>query len=222
MGITERTGTGNKEVSAIKTGIVEKVRLMEPEIADKADADPGTDEDSALEAPDEKDIELWDIYDRNKELTGRTMKRNDFTMKDGDYHLTVLGAIMNRQGEFLVTRRVMNKSYAPGCWEISGGAAKSGETSYKAILREVKEETGLDVSGADGGYMFTYRRDNPEEGDNYFVDVYRFVMDFSDEDIKLQEEETDGYMLAHAEDIRELGEDDVFLHYKSIKAVFDL
>ena len=129
---------------------------------------------------------------------------------------------MNRQGEFLVTRRVMNKSYAPGCWEISGGAAKSGETSYKAILREVKEETGLDVSGADGGYMFTYRRDNPEEGDNYFVDVYRFVMDFSDEDIKLQEEETDGYMLAHAEDIRELGEDDVFLHYKSIKAVFDL
>ncbi len=219
---TPAAGADNKEVSALMTGIVEKTRLMESEITDKSDADPGTDEDSAMEEPNEKDVELWDIYDRNKELTGRTMKRNDFTMKDGDYHLTVLGAIMNRQGEFLVTRRVMNKSYAPGCWEISGGAAKAGETSYKAILREVKEETGLDVSGADGGYMFTYRRDNPEEGDNYFVDVYRFVMDFSDDDIKLQSEETDGYMLAHAEDIRELGEDDAFLHYKSIKAVFDL
>ena len=34
--------------------------------------------------------ELWDIYDENKKLTGRTMKRNDWNMKPGDYHLTVL------------------------------------------------------------------------------------------------------------------------------------
>ena len=37
--------------------------------------------------------EIWDIYDINKQLTGRTMKRNDWNMKDGDYHLTVLGII---------------------------------------------------------------------------------------------------------------------------------
>ena len=30
--------------------------------------------------------EIWDIYDVNKQLTGRTMKRNDWNMKDGDYH----------------------------------------------------------------------------------------------------------------------------------------
>ena len=28
--------------------------------------------------------ELWDIYDENKELTGRTMKRNDWNMQPGD------------------------------------------------------------------------------------------------------------------------------------------
>ena len=33
--------------------------------------------------------EIWDIYDVDKQLTGRTMKRNDWNMKDGDYHLTV-------------------------------------------------------------------------------------------------------------------------------------
>ena len=36
-------------------------------------------------------MEYWDIYDVNKQPTGRTMKRNDWNMKPGDYHLTVLG-----------------------------------------------------------------------------------------------------------------------------------
>ncbi|SCY03193.1 diguanylate cyclase (GGDEF) domain-containing protein [Lachnospiraceae bacterium XBB2008] len=169
----------------------------------------------------EKADELWDIYDANKELTGRTMKRNDFTMKDGDYHLTVLGVVMKPTGEFLVTRRVMSKSWAPGWWEVSGGAAIAGEKSYDAVVREIREETGLDVSGAEGGYMFSYKRDNPDEGDNYFVDVYRFVMDFDDDQVKIQREEADGYMLAKASDIAELGADGVFLHYDSIKEVFN-
>ena len=55
-----------------------------------------------------------------------------------------------------------------------GGAAQAGEGSREAVLREVKEETGLDVREAEGGYLFTYKRENPGEGDNYFVDVYRF------------------------------------------------
>ena len=39
----------------------------------------------------------------------------------------------------------------------------------------------LDVNGCVGGYMFTYHRENPGEGDNYFVDVYRFEKDFKEE-----------------------------------------
>ena len=82
----------------------------------------------------------------------------------------------------------MTKAWAPGCWEVSGGAAMAGEDSKTAVLREIREETGLDVAAWDGGYLFTYRRDNPGEGDNYFVDVYRFSADFDESDIKLQEE----------------------------------
>lgn len=29
-------------------------------------------------------MELWDIYDENKERTGRTMKHNDWNMKLGN------------------------------------------------------------------------------------------------------------------------------------------
>ena len=92
----------------------------------------------------------------------------------------------------------------------------------EAVRREVLEETGLDVKGAAGGYAFTYKRENPGEGDNYFVDVYRYEMDVAEKDVCLQEEETDGFMFADLEQIQKLAEEGIFLHYDSIKEVFSL
>lgn len=166
-------------------------------------------------------MEFWDIYDKNKVRTGRTMKRNDWCLKDDEYHLTVLGVIVRPDGRFLITKRVMTKAWAPGWWEVSGGAVMAGEESKEAVAREVKEETGLDVSGCEGGYLFTYHRENPGEGDNYFVDVYRFVVDFEEEDLDLQQKETDGYMLATLDEIKEFAAQGIFLHYDSIKQAFE-
>ena len=165
-------------------------------------------------------MEYWDIYDKNKQLTGRRMKRDDWCLKDDEYHLTVLGVVAHIDGRFLITKRKMDKHWAPGWWEVSGGACLAGEKSEEAVLREVKEETGLDVSGWEGGYQFTYHRENPGKGDNYFVDIYRFVGDFQEEDIHLQEEETDGFMLATTDQIRDFAQEGIFLHYDSIKNVF--
>ncbi|MCI8876654.1 MAG: NUDIX domain-containing protein [Lachnospiraceae bacterium] len=167
-------------------------------------------------------MEYWDIYDAEKKKTGKKMKRNDWCLKDDEYHLTVLGVIARKDGKFLITKRVMTKAWAPGWWEVSGGAAMAGEESEEAVLREIKEETGLDASGFEGGYLFSYKRENPGEGDNYFVDIYRFVGDFSEKDLKLQEAETDGYMFATAQEIKELGNQGIFLHYDSIKEAFEL
>lgn len=167
-------------------------------------------------------MELWDIYDKNKVPTGRTMERNHFTLADDEYHLTVLGVIVRPDGRFLITKRVMTKAWAPGWWEVSGGAAQAGEKSEDAVIREIREETGLDVTGAEGGYQFTYHRENPGKGDNYFVDVYRYVMDVDERDLNLQEEEVAGVRFATTEEIRELAEQGIFLHYDSIQRVFSL
>lgn len=167
-------------------------------------------------------MEFWDIYDKDKNKTGRTMKKNDWILKDDEYHLTVLGVVARTDGKFLITQRVMTKAWAPGWWEVSGGAAMAGEESREAVLREVKEETGLDVSQWDGGYMFTYHRENPGEGDNYFVDVYRFVGDFTEADVTPQLAETQGFKLATKEEVEALAKEGIFLHYDSIKQVFDL
>lgn len=167
-------------------------------------------------------MELWDIYDSNKQKTGRTMKRNDWILKDGEYHLTVLGVVARPDGRFLITQRVMSKAWAPGWWEVSGGAVIAGEDSKNAVIREVFEETGLDVSACEGGYAFSYHRENPGEGDNYFVDVYRFVLDFEESDVKLQEEETSRFMIATASEIEQLAQKGIFLHYDSIKQIFEI
>ena len=165
-------------------------------------------------------MEFWDIYDKNKQKTGRTMKRNDWCLADDEYHLTVLGVVRRTDGKYLITKRVMTKQWAPGWWEVSGGAAMAGETSKEAVLREVREETGLDVSDWEGGYQFTYHRENPGKGDNYVVDVYRFTGDFTEDDLHIQKEETDGYMLATLEDIQAFAKAGIFLHYDSIQEVF--
>ena len=84
----------------------------------------------------------------------------------------------------------------------------------------MKEETGLDVRNAEGGYVFTYKRVNPDEGDNYFVDVYRFVMDIDEKDVSFQQAEIDGHMFATREQIESFAKEGKFLHYDSIKQVF--
>ena len=166
-------------------------------------------------------MELWDIYDADKKPTGRTMKRNDWCLKDGEYHLTVLGVVKKPDGRFLITQRVMTKAWAPGWWEVSGGAVKAGESSEEAVIREVSEETGLALSGCAPEYLFTYKRDNPGTGDNYFVDVYRFILDYDESDIHLQEEETLAYKTVNRNEIEEIAKQGIFLHYDSIKKAFE-
>ena len=63
--------------------------------------------------------------------------------------------------------------------------------------------------------------ENPGEGDNYFVDVYRYTLDVTEQDVHLQTEETDGCRFATPEEIRELADQGIFLHYDSIKRVFE-
>ena len=92
-------------------------------------------------------MEWNDVYDKNRNLTGRVHRRGT-RWKAGEYGLVVCVWVYDGKGNLLLTRRAKGKSFA-GTWENSGGAAKAGETSRQAIARELFEETGIRAEPAE-------------------------------------------------------------------------
>ena len=171
---------------------------------------------------DSKD-ERMDIYDSEKRRTGRVVPRSSF-LQAGEYMLYVLALIERpSDGRFLITRRALTKKWAAGAWEVSGGGALAGEDSFAAVTREVREETGLDISAVPEAMrtlIYGYRNEDLKRGDNYFVDCYLFTLPFAPEQVKIRPNEALEYKLATLEEIQELARQGIFLHYDSIKDVF--
>lgn len=148
-------------------------------------------------------IELWDLYDSNRNKTGRTIKRGE-PMAQDEYHIVVHIWIKNSKGEWLISKRTPNKPY-PNMWECTAGSAISGEDSINAAIREVNEELGIKLA-SDLGFLFkSYRRQNKRRPD--FCDVWVFNNDCPISSIILQENETCDAMWASKEKIFEMMEE---------------
>ena len=128
-------------------------------------------------------VEYNDIYDENRQLTGRTHRRGS-SWKPGEYGLVVCVWVYDGRGKLLMTRRAEGKSFA-GTWENSGGAAKAGETSLQAIARELREETGIHAEESE------FRLFSQEQEGHTFYDFYFLKKNVKLEDIVLQPGETD-------------------------------
>lgn len=59
--------------------------------------------------------------------------------------IAVSGYILNKRGEILLLRRAAHDSM-PGAWEVPGGGLEFGEKPEDGVKREVKEESGLEVT----------------------------------------------------------------------------
>lgn len=61
--------------------------------------------------------------------------------------IIVSAIIITKDGKILMgTRPEGSTSAFPGYWHIPGGGIEPGETFEQALLREVREEAGLDIS----------------------------------------------------------------------------
>ena len=89
-------------------------------------------------------MELIDIVDENNKLTGQVEERT-IAHEKCLWHRHVSCWIMNKKGEILLQRRSPIKSRNPNKWARTGGHVDSGEDVEEAIIREVKEEVGINI-----------------------------------------------------------------------------
>ncbi len=131
--------------------------------------------------------ELWDVYDAHRRLTGRTCRRGE-PMQPGEHHLVVHAWLQDPDGRFLLTHRALHKGYG-GLWECTGGSALAGDDSLTAVLREIREETGLHAAAKQGRRVLCIQRDD------HFLDLWHFRLPLRLEDVTLQPDETIGARL---------------------------
>jgi 8-oxo-dGTP diphosphatase len=60
-------------------------------------------------------------------------------------HLLVAAAVVERDGAFLLTRR-LDGTHLAGHWEFPGGKCHAGETLQVCLVREIREELDAEVS----------------------------------------------------------------------------
>jgi len=75
-------------------------------------------------------------------------------MEEIRFHITVKGIVIY-EDKVLILKRVRPSSDGHGFWELPGGGLEYGETPHTALIRELKEETSLDIKILKPVYTFT-------------------------------------------------------------------
>lgn len=106
----------------------------------------------------------------------------EMAKEDGIEKLVVGGIVRNKDKYLILSRK--QDDFMGGIDEIPSGKLEVGETLFEAVIREVKEETNLDVTSIDG-YIdyFDYLSGSGKKSRQYNFMVS--VKDF--EDVKLTE-----------------------------------
>lgn len=152
-------------------------------------------------------MELWDVYDINRNKTNQTWVRGE-EPKRGDYHLVIHVCIFRSNGDMLIQQRQSSKVGWPNMWDVSvGGSAIIGETSQTAAQRELFEEIGLTIDFQQQRPHLTF---NFENG---FDDFYLIEENVQLHTLALQDEEVQNVKWASKEEILTMIKTGEFMPY---------
>lgn len=135
--------------------------------------------------------ELVDVLNEKGMYTGEIESREKCS-KEGLWHKAVCAFIINSKGQVLLQRRSANKKTWPNMWDVTaGGNVLAGEFGFQAIIRECKEELGIQLNKNDITFI-GYAISSNVKGEivnNYFNEYYIVNKEVDETTLKLQEEE---------------------------------
>lgn len=153
-------------------------------------------------------MEIWDVYDRDRQKTGRTMVRGE-QFEEGCYHLVIHVCLFNSDGNMLIQQRQPFKEGWPNMWDVTvGGSAIAGENAQMAAARELYEEIGVRVDFSEIRPQFTIHFDHG------FDDVFLIEHDVNLQDCILQPEEVQAVRYATCEEICQMIKEGTFIPYQ--------
>ena len=153
-------------------------------------------------------MERFDLYDRDRRLTGMTARRGDPVPEDY-YRLAVHICLFGSDGRLLIQQRQPFKRKWSGLWDLSAaGSAVSGESSREAAERETLEELGLNIDLLDARPILTVHWDRG------FDDIFILTMDIDLQSLALQPEEVKAVKWASLEEVLIMIDTGVFIPYE--------
>ena len=153
-------------------------------------------------------MELFDLYDMDRNRTGKTMVRGE-DVPEGYCRLIVHICVFSPDGRMLIQKRQPFKDNWSGLWDLSvGGSATLGDDSRSAAERELREELGLEEDFSVLRPVLTiYWRDG-------FDDFYVLTRDLEPADLCLQPEEVETARWAGEAEILALIDRGEFIPYQ--------
>lgn len=135
--------------------------------------------------------ELVDVLNEKGMYTGKVETRENCS-KHGLWHKAVCVFIINSEGLVLLQKRSATKKTWPNMWDVTvGGNVLAGEFGFQAIIRECKEELGIDLVKNDITFIGSMISTN-KKGDiinNYFNEYYIANKEVDISKLNLQKDE---------------------------------
>lgn len=130
-------------------------------------------------------MELLDVLDEEGNLTGKKEDK-DIIHEKGLWHREVCVLIRNRKGEYLIQKRAATKKQAPNKWGMTAGHVDAGENFEEAMIREIREELGIEVALEELTPLATFKEtfENETTTNNnytryYFYETNRKIEDYT-------------------------------------------
>lgn len=135
--------------------------------------------------------EYLDVLNEKGEYTGKIETREK-CHKEGLYHKAVAVFIINSKKQVLLQKRSKNKKLWPNMWDVTvGGHVQVGEFGFQTIIREVKEEIGIELDKKDITFLGSSISHNIKSDhiNNHLNEYYIVNKEIDETKLKLQNEE---------------------------------